>query len=134
MVAVLVLGGLAFFVSWITDEGEPDVALFVDLPPKSCVNRVAARMVESGFVVAHRSEDAATFTRPRRPSVRMVVFLLLFFLVPLLLYLLYFAAFRPKQTTSVLAVREDGETRVLVSGDDKRAKRDLKHWLVGSLT
>lgn len=97
----------------------------VGLHPGAAVDRVTARMAEHGFVVLHKGKDSATFSRPKRANTGVGCLLLLLGLVP---GLLYFGLFRGTRTVSVVAVREGSGARLVTSGDDAAARRDLERW------
>lgn len=93
--------------------------------PAAAVDRVTARMAERGFAVVHKGRDTATFSRPRKPNTDVGILLLLLGVVP---GLLYFGLFRGTRTVSVVAVREGSGARLVASGDDAAARRDLERW------
>jgi hypothetical protein len=119
-------------------------------PPDAAMDDIVAYMARRGFVVSHSGAASATFTRNKWPDWQMLVFLVgLWFLgvagleqspllilawtvlmfVVLVCYLLYFPIVRPTATTGVTALGDASGTEIVLSGNDRKARADLKRWL-----
>ncbi|MDP9478147.1 MAG: hypothetical protein M3R38_21115 [Actinomycetota bacterium] len=136
LLVVIAIGLALLFVMGKLGRRPPEPLLVVGSSPAECVEEATAYMAHGGFVIAHAGATSATFTRPKKPDGLTVVALtflgivLLFVgLIFVALYLLYFPVFKPRQTTSVVALAERGGTRVVLSGDDRTAMRDLERWM-----
>ena len=105
---------------------DPARGLLLSSSPKECIRRATAHMAEQGYSVAHAGDTTATYTRPKKPDTATGIFLLLFGLIP---GLLYFGLFRGTATSTLVAVPDDDdETRLIFSGDDVTAQRELFRW------
>lgn len=122
--AVGVLVGVAVYMR--TGSRARQASLLLAGSPKEAVDLVMAHMAHEGFVVAHRGETGATFTRPKKPKTDTGCLLLLLGIIP---GLLYFGLFKGVYTTSVVASSEGDGTRLVVSGDDYYAYDRLARWV-----
>lgn len=99
--------------------------LAVAASPAEAVDAATAYMVQNGYAISHKGDTSATFTRPKKPNNDIGCLLLLLGVLP---GLLYFGLSQGVYTTTIVATREPGETRLVLSGDDAKAHRDLSRW------
>ena len=100
--------------------------LFLDQSPQEIIDIVTGYLAQEGFAVRYRSENTATFTRPKKADTGLGCFLLLLGLIP---GLLYFGLFRGTHTTTVTALHRGNGTQIILSGDDTATQRKLIKWL-----
>lgn len=126
--------------------------LVVERTPEQTLSEITGHMARSGYVVAQSGPASVTFTRRKRPDWQVIVLilglavlsvgpleqsaillLLWWFLltVVLVIYLLYFPVVRPNATTGVTVLGSGEGTEIVLSGDDKRGKRDVDRWAQG---
>jgi len=124
--------------------------LAVGRPPEAVLAEITGYMARGGFVVTQSGPASVTFTRRKRPDWQLIVLivgvavlsvsaleqspilLLLWWCLlamVLVIYLLYHAAVRPRVTTGVTVLGSNEGTEVVLSGDDKRGKRDVERWV-----
>ena len=95
------------------------------LSPDKAVVEATPYMVMRGYTVSYKGETSATFVREQKPSNDIGCLLLLFGIVP---GLLYYGLFRRTPSTSVVAVSGPAGTQLTFSGDDATARCDLVEW------
>jgi len=100
-------------------------AIAVETSPAEAVNEAVSYMVTQGFVLSHKSETSATFSRPQTPRADIGCLLLLLGIIP---GLLYFGLFRGTRHTSVIATSGPAGTQLVISGDDPTARVSLHRW------
>ena len=128
-----ILGGFAAFVVFVRShygptEREKKVGIEAPVPPDAVLDRAVEFMVRAGHPLESRTDNSATFVRLQKPSVETGIVLLLFFLLPGILYFL----FGSKTVRATLVVFPDtGGSRVVVGGDDSKAKSRLTDWARG---
>lgn len=98
---------------------EREIGVEVFLSPKIVLDRAVESMTRGGYTVEDRSQNSLTFARREEPSVAVGCILLLFFILPAILYFLFAA----KTLKSTLAVFPDGEggSRIVIGGNDPQA-------------
>ncbi len=140
--ALLVVVGFFVFLFWamrMSDKRQHYLSrdgILVDDSPRRAVDGLTSHLVAQGYTVTQRSDYTATLTRQKRPDYVMTVGFLIagiiLFPIGLLLlgaYLLYFPVVKPRAAASIVASREaGGGTRLALSGDDRRVRKDLKEW------
>jgi hypothetical protein len=102
----------------------------VDASPQEAVDAATSYMVGRGFALSHKSENSATFTRPKKPNNDIGCLLLLIGIIP---GLLYFGLFKGTATTTVLATNGPAGTQLMISGDDANAGYTLRDWAKDTL-
>ena len=112
--------------------------LVVEYPPEEALRLIKARMLKEGFAVSQLTNQGATFTRRRRPDWTITLALTILGLllvgvglIIVIIYLLYFAIFRPVLSMHVEAAPLDvpNRTRVVVSGNNLKARYELSRLL-----
>ena len=137
---LIALGALALFfglmrASETRQHHLPQEGVFVERPPREALEMLTANLVAEGYAVTHRSDYTATLTRRKNPEkttlIWFVVASVLLFPIGLMvfgIYLLYYAAAKPRVTASIVASGDGTGTRLMLSGDDRMVRKDLKQW------
>ncbi len=105
---------------------ERSVGIEVALSPRAVLDRAVEAATRAGHVLEARSENSLTFVRRDKPSSWIAIFLLLFFLLPGILYLLFGS--RTLRATFAAFAGEDGGSRIVVGGDDGYTVSRLTDW------
>ncbi len=100
-------------------------AIAVFLTPEEAIDEVTQYMVRQGFTISYRGETTVSFSRQTGPNILLGILLLLFFILPGILYLIL--AGRTRSATAV-ATEGPAGTQLIVSGNDREACRDLRRW------
>jgi hypothetical protein len=105
-------------------------------PPRELLDALVFHMAQKGYTVAAREDSTTTFTRQRRRSMQTsvamaVLALLSLFLMPILVlvpivYFCYFWLAKPVSSTTVATRLAQGGTLVAFSGDDYRAREEIR--------
>jgi hypothetical protein len=111
--------------------------LVVEYSSEEALRLITARMLKEGFAVSQRTGKSVTFTRHRSPDWTITTALTILGivlvgvgLIIVIIYLLYFAIFRPNLSVHVEAAPLDPDrTRLVVSGDNLKARYELSRWL-----
>src|SRR3954468_4831183 len=98
--------------------------LIVSASADTIVGAIAEDVIERGAVLTHRAPTTVTITRYKGPEWLFGCFLLLFGIIPGLLYFLFAGKTR---TTYVSASPSDVGSRIVISGDDREVQDDLYH-------
>jgi hypothetical protein len=96
------------------------------MAPAQALDLVVPHMVSRGYVLESHQGNSATFSYHEEPSTAVGIFLLLFGLLPGLLYFLL--AGRDRRTT-LLATEEADGCRLYISGDAGPAQQELHDWV-----
>ena len=131
VMVVLVVGLVVFAVVNRSRHANSNTgALAVDASPQDAINGATTYMVSRGFALSHKSDNSATFTRPKKPNNDIGCLLLLLGIIP---GLLYFGLFKGTATTTVLATNGPAGTQLVISGDDANAGYTLRDWAKDTL-
>lgn len=103
----------------------------VPQPPSEVIAGAVAKMAARGHTVNSSSDAMVSFTRTQRADQATGCFLLLLGIIP---GLLYFGMFRRTMTTTISVIGREGETLIVLSGDDIRGRKALVRWIEGTLT
>jgi hypothetical protein len=126
IVVVLVVGLFVFaLVNRSRHANSNTGALAVGGTPEDAINEATTYMVSRGFALSHKSDNSATFTRPKKPNNDIGCLLLLLGIIPGLLYI---GLFKGTATTTVLATNGPAGTQLVISGDDANAGYTLRDW------
>jgi hypothetical protein len=104
---------------------EANWSAVVPLTPPEALDSASAFMVSKGFVLESRTENSANFGNREEPNAALGCFLLLFLIIPGVIYLLMGGS---DQHTTLLLVPEEGGSRVLLGGDSARGRQALRWW------
>jgi len=108
---------------------EREFGIELALLPATVLDRVVEEMVRTGHSLEHRTNDSASFVREEGADSCLGCLLMLFFLLPGLLYLLLA---RSTKRTSVVAyslqVGGSAGTRLVIGGDDYATVNGLAVW------
>lgn len=96
------------------DPEERELGRLVGLAPKNALDRAVAYMTREGASVTGRTENSVTFSYHKGPNGFIVLFLLLFFILPAILY--WMAASRDTNFT-ITASPAKGGCRLLIGGE-----------------
>lgn len=107
---------------------EKELGIEVGLPPAEVMERAIEFMTRSNYGIESRSENSATFARHQGADTGIGCFLMLFFLVPGLLYLLLAAK---TVRVTLAAYPHEGGSRVVLGGDDQETLGRLTDWTRG---
>ena len=94
-------------------------------PPEALLDGAIERMTRGGYGIESRTSNTVTFARHEGADGCVGCFLMLFFLIPGLLYLLL--AQRTARVT-VAAYSHEGGSRVVIGGDDLSVMDELANW------
>jgi Short C-terminal domain len=92
-----------------------DVGNLVGLTPQEALDRAVAYMTQEGASVTGRTENSVTFTYHKGPNAIYLIILLLFLLLPGILY--WMVASRDTNFT-ITATSAEGGCRLLIGGED----------------
>lgn len=107
---------------------EREVGIEIRLLPGDALDRAVEDATRAGYVLESRSKNALTFVRREKPNSFVALFLLLFFLLPGILYLM----FGSRVVRATLAAFPNGEgSRLVIGGDDSFMVRRLTEWARG---
>lgn len=112
--------------SYAAANRERNAGIEVALSPRAVLDRAVEAATRAGHVLEARSENSLTFVRREKPSSWAAIFLLLFFLLPGILYLM----FGSKLVRATFAVfpGEGGGSRMVIGGDDGYMVARLTDW------
>lgn len=115
--------------STTAESAERGVQVLVALDASDALDAATMHMIsrETGYSVEARSENTVTFLRHEGPSAFLGCVLLLFFLVPGILYLVL-AGNDLRTTAWVSPNLTTGGCRLLIGGDDPVGQRELRSW------
>ncbi len=123
LIGVIVLAALvAGIVVYFREKEANAQRLNLSDSPRGNLDFIVGEMVKSDFTIANRDSTTATFTRPKKPNADLAIVLLILGIIPGLLYL---GLYRGTATITVTAIEHNGDTQILLSGDDHRAKGSL---------
>lgn len=109
---------------------ERAVGIEVALPPRAVLDRAVEAMTRSRMhALEARSENSLTFVRREKPSTFAAIFLLLLFILPGILYLMFGS--RMVRATLAVFAGEAGGSRIVVGGDDRWTVARLTEWARG---
>jgi len=97
----------------------------VPLTLPEALDSASAFMVSQGFSLESRAVTSATFGNYEEPNAALGCFLLLFLIVPGVIYLLMGGS---DQHTTLLLVPEEEGSRVVLGGDSARGRQALRWW------
>ena len=99
--------------------------------PCVAIDSAAAFMVARGFVLEPRTESSANFGNREEPNVALGCFLMLFLIIPGVIYLLVGGT---DQHTTLLLVLEEEGSRVVIGGDSAGGRQALRWWVNSIVT
>lgn len=105
---------------------EQRFGVVVSASPEVVLDQATEYMTRTGYGIQSRTGNTATFARDEGADSCLGCFLMLFLLVPGILYLLL--ANKTLRLT-VAAFSHEGGSRVVIGGDDVSAKNALTDWL-----
>jgi hypothetical protein len=106
-------------------EAERRWTAVIPLTPSEALNSATAHMLREGFSLESRTEMSATFSKHEGPEPFLGCILLLFFIIPGLIYLLMGGS----DQRVTLFLRPEGEwSRVVLGGDSGRGRLALQMW------
>ena len=104
---------------------EANWSAVVPLTPAQAIDSAATFMVARGFVLESRTESSANFGNREEPNVALGCFLMLFLIIPGVIYLLMGGT---DQHTTLLLVPEEEGSRVVIGGDSAGGRQSLRWW------
>ncbi len=112
----------------IAREREQRIGLEVPASPQVILDAAVERMTRQGWSVQHRSETTASFSRDEGADSCLGCLLLLFFILPGILYLVLA---NTTTRTTVAAYPHEGGSRVVIGGDNFAVAGNLVEHLRG---
>lgn len=107
---------------------EKEVGIEVPLSRSEALDRAVEFMTRSGHALESRTGNSLTFVRRQKPSAQTGIVLLLFFVLPGILYLLLGGK---TVRATIAAFPNDGGSRTVIGGDDAKAVARLTDWARG---
>ncbi len=111
----------------INDEiAQMQKPLEVSVSPQQAIEGAMMRMTSQGYSVETTTPGGITFARTEGPSILVGLVLLVFFILP---GLIYFLMPRRLKHTTLVVEEVSGGSRLMLGGDDINGQRDLREWM-----
>jgi hypothetical protein len=104
---------------------EREWSVLVPLAPQQAIDSATPLLLAERFSLESRTENSATFFRDRGPNVALGCLLMLFFILPGLLYLLLGSN---QERVTLLLVPEGNGSRAILGGDSVQGRAILREW------